>query len=246
MKHRLISVVRHLAAILHGSIKARLITIVVLSQTLLAAGLLFSGIFYTRQRLLSTLDAGMQARAMSVAALVRYSEDASGNVYFDNSLMPSSLDPAHPDLFAVWAERSGLLTRSSNWPAGLEIPPTGPGHWKSKFARVHYRGLRVSQVPVLDREEGKSFRPQSSDDRLCRAPEPVGRPGQASGDFHRALESAIAGGDSSAGALGHPARALAAAGISGAGWIGIGAQLGVASARRRSANRRTASAARNR
>jgi signal transduction histidine kinase len=148
------------ASILRGSIKARLITIVVLSQTLLAAGLLFTGVFYTHQRLISTLDAGMQARAMSVAALVRYAEDASGNVYFDETLMPSSLDPAHPDLFAVWTERSGILTRSANWPAGLEIPPAGPDHWNFKFAHVHYRGLRVFQVPVLDREEGKTFRPQ--------------------------------------------------------------------------------------
>lgn len=144
-----------------NSIKARLITIVILSQTLLAAGLLFTGIFYTRRRLLSTLDAGMQARAMSVAALVRYTEDASGNVYFDDSLMPSSLDPKHPDLFAVWTERSGLLTRSANWPVGLEVPPTGRDHWNFKWAHVHYRGLRVFQLPVLDREEGKTFRPQS-------------------------------------------------------------------------------------
>jgi signal transduction histidine kinase len=154
--HRLI----RSGSILRGSIKARLITIVVLSQTLLAGGLLFTGVFYTHQRLLSTLDAGMQARAMSVAALVRYAEDASGNVYFDETLMPSSLDPAHPDLFAVWTERSGLLTRSANWPASLEIPPTGPDHWNFKFTHVHYRGLRVFQVPVLDREEGKTFRPQ--------------------------------------------------------------------------------------
>jgi signal transduction histidine kinase len=144
-----------------GSIKARLITIVVLSQTLLAAGLLLTGIFYTHQRLLSTLDAGMQARAMSLAALVRYSEDASGNVYFDDTLMPSSLDPAHPDLFAVWTERSGLLALSPHWPAGLEISRAGRDHWNFKFAHVHYRGLRVWEVPVLDREEGKSFRPQS-------------------------------------------------------------------------------------
>src|SRR5580700_11702807 len=148
-------------SILHGSIKARLITIVVLSQTLLAVGLLFTGIFYTHKRLLSTLDASMQARAMSVAALVRYKEDASGNVYFDETLMPSSVDPAHPDLFAVWTERSGLLARSANWPAGLELPPTGADHWKFKVNHVHYRGFRVSRVPVLDREEGKSFQPQS-------------------------------------------------------------------------------------
>src|SRR5713101_9203507 len=114
---------------LRDSIKGRLIATVILSQSLLAAGLLFAGVFYTHRRLLSTLDAEMQARAMSVAALVRYAEDASGNVYFDDSLMPSSLDPAHPDLFAVWTERSGILTRSPNWPSSLEIPPTGPGNW---------------------------------------------------------------------------------------------------------------------
>jgi heavy metal sensor kinase len=143
------------------SIKARLITIVLLSQTVLAAGLLLTGVFYTRQRLLSTLDASMQGRAMSVAALVRYAEDASGNVYFDNSLMPVSLDPQHPDIFAVWTERSGLLARSPNWPVGLEISPTGRDHWPFKWAYVHYRGLRVAHVPVLDREEGKSFQPQT-------------------------------------------------------------------------------------
>jgi heavy metal sensor kinase len=144
-----------------NSIKTRLITMVVLSQTLLAAGLLLTGVFYTRDRLISTLDAGMQGRAMSVAALVRYAEDASGNVYFDNSLMPASLDPKHPDIFAVWTERSGLLTRSANWPSDLEVVPTGHDHWHFKWGHVHYRGLRVFHVPVLDREEGKAFQPQT-------------------------------------------------------------------------------------
>lgn len=144
-----------------NSIRGRLIVIVVLSQALLAGGLLFTGIFYTRQRLLSTLDAGMQARAMSVAALVRYTENASGDVYFDDSLVPSSLDPSHPDLYAIWTERSGLLTQSHNWPKGLEISSEGRSHWNFKFVHVHYRGLRVSQVPVLDREEGATFRPQT-------------------------------------------------------------------------------------
>jgi signal transduction histidine kinase len=146
---------------MRGSIKARLIAIVILSQMLLAAGLLLTGIFYTRQRLRSTLDASMQARAMSLAALVRYKEDASGDVYFDDSLLPASIDREHPDLFAVWTERSGLLSHSANWPAGLEIPPTGREHWNFKSFGTHYRGLRSFHVPVLDREEGKTFRPQS-------------------------------------------------------------------------------------
>lgn len=145
----------------YSSIKGRLITIVVLTQTLLAAGWLFGGIFYTHRQLLATLDGLIQSRAMSIAALVRYTEAADGTVYFDDSLIPSSLDPSHSDLFAVWTDKSGLLTRSANWPAGLEIPSIGPDHWYFNWAGIHYRGLRLARVPVLDREEGNAFHPQT-------------------------------------------------------------------------------------
>ncbi len=144
------------------SMQRRLIAAVMLSQLLLAAGLLLAGVLYTHRRLLATLDAGLQSRAMSVAALVRYTEDATGKVYFDDTLMPQSIDPKHPDLFAVWTERSGLLTRSSNWPAGLEVSPReARNHWHFRSNHIRYRALLVSQVPVLDREEGKAFQPQT-------------------------------------------------------------------------------------
>ena len=147
---------------LRNSIQRRLVTSVVLSQTLLAVGLLLAGVFYTQRRLLSTLDAGLQGRAMSVAALVRYKEDKSGNVYFDNTLMPPSIDPNHPDIFAVWTERSGLLLHSSNWPASLEIP--SPGHtknWNFRSGNIRYRAMRLASLPVLDREEAVEFQPQT-------------------------------------------------------------------------------------
>jgi heavy metal sensor kinase len=148
-------------SIVPNSIKARLIAIVVLSQLLLAAGLVFAGVFYIHRRLVRTLDAGMQARAMSLAALVRYQEDGKGRLYFDDTLIPASLDAKHPDIFAVWTERSDLLTRSANWPSGLDIPLTGSEHWQFKWSHVRYRGLRVFHVPVLDREEGEAYPPQS-------------------------------------------------------------------------------------
>ncbi len=144
-----------------NSLQRRLISTVVLSHSLLTAGLVLTGVLYTYWRLLSTLDAGMQARAMSVGALVRYTEDATGNVYFDDSLLPSSIDPSHPDLFEVWTERSGLLVRSANWPSGLELGPGTDQHWNFTWGKVPYHVLRASRVPVLDREEGKSFRPQT-------------------------------------------------------------------------------------
>ena len=144
-----------------NSIQQRLIATVVLSQFLLAAGLLCAGIFYTHRRLLGALDAAVQSRAMSVAALVRYTEDSSGNVYFDDSLLPPAIDPSHPDIFAVWADRTGLVTRSANWPSGLELSPLeSRNRWNFGWAGVRYRALRSAEVPILDREEGKAFQPQ--------------------------------------------------------------------------------------
>lgn len=143
------------------SIRGRLIVTMILSQLLLAAGLLFTGVFYTYKQHRATLDEQIQAHAMSVAALVRYNEDASGNVYFDNTLVPPSIDPDRPDLFAVWTERSGLLARSSNWPAGLEIDMGGRDHRSFTWAEVPYRVRRISHVQVLDRETGATFRPQT-------------------------------------------------------------------------------------
>jgi len=146
---------------MRNSIQRRLIATVVLFQSLLTVSLVLVGVSDTFWRLLSTLDTSMQAHAMSLAALVRYTEDATGNVYFDDTLLPSSIDPNHPDLFAVWADRSGLVARSDNWPQGLEIPSAPNHHWNFEWNRVPYHALRVSQVPILDREEGKAFRPQT-------------------------------------------------------------------------------------
>jgi signal transduction histidine kinase len=146
---------------LRPSLKRRLIVTFVIAQALLAAGLVLIGVFYTHKRLIAALDISIQGRAESVAALVRYDEDATGTVYFDHSLVPPSLDPEHPDIYEVWAERTGLLARSPNWPAGLEIDPNRRHHFDFKWADVHYRGLRISELPVLDHEEGKSFQPQT-------------------------------------------------------------------------------------
>jgi signal transduction histidine kinase len=146
---------------MHDSIQRRLIITMVLFQSLLTVGLVLVGVSDTFWRLLSTLDTSMQAHAMSVAALVRYTEDATGNVYFDNTLLPSSIDPNHSDLFAVWADRSGLVARSENWPKELAIPGGPDHHWNFDWNNVPYHALRVTHVPILDREEGKAFRPQT-------------------------------------------------------------------------------------
>jgi len=136
------------------SIQRRLIATVVLSQALLTAGLILTGVLYTYWRLLSTLDTSMQARALSLAALVRYNDNATGDVYFDDTMIPPSIDPARPDVFAVWANRSGLLARSDTWPSNVELSPGSDQHWNAIWGKVPYHVLRMSKVPILDRVEG--------------------------------------------------------------------------------------------
>ncbi|HTZ96504.1 MAG TPA: ATP-binding protein [Terriglobales bacterium] len=134
------------------SIRRRLVTTVVLSQALLALGLLLAGVLYTRKRLLSALDSRMQAHATSLAALARYTEDPPEKLYFDKTLANATLDPDLDDAYAIWADQSGLLTRSDNWPKGLEVSRVGNSPWTFDWKGVPYRGLRLSEIPVLDRE----------------------------------------------------------------------------------------------
>jgi len=153
-----------------NSIRRQLIAIVVLSQALLAVGLLLAGLFYTHKRLVSSLDARMQAHALSLAALARYTEEAPEKLYFDKTLVSATIDPDRDDSFTIWSDRSGLLAQSDNWPKGLAIlPASGAGHWSFNWAGVPYRGLRLSGVPVLDREPD-STAPEEHLNIVCASP----------------------------------------------------------------------------
>ncbi len=143
------------------SIQRRLIASVLLSQSILTVGLMVIGVIVTYWRLLSTLDVAMQAHATSVEVLVRYTDDGSGHVYFDNSLLPESIDPNHPDQFMVWADRTGYLTRSEDWPEGLQFQPGPSQHWNFSWAGVPYHAVRMSHVPVLDRPDSAYVKPQT-------------------------------------------------------------------------------------
>ena len=143
------------------SIQRRLVATVILSQAILTVGLMVTGVVATYWRLLATLDAGMQAHAISVAVLVRYTDDSTGNVYFDNSLLPESIDPNHPDQFKVWADRTGFLTRSEDWPEGLPVPARPQPALEFHLGRSSLSRVRMTHVPILDREEDKGYRPQT-------------------------------------------------------------------------------------
>jgi len=135
------------------SIKNRLITTVVIAQLLLAAGLVVTGVYYTHRRLVSALDTSLEGRAMSTAALVRYSEEKPPKLFFDADLARAGLDKEHPDLYEVTTDDGKVLARPAN--GAEEIPGkqrAKRGHWNFKIGGVPYRALVLHHVPILDRE----------------------------------------------------------------------------------------------
>lgn len=140
-------------SVLRHSIKARLIATVVVSQLLLATGLILVGIFYTKRGLLQAFDATLDGRAMSVAALVRYPDDNQSGLIFDKSLVPPPVDREHPDLWEVRLSDGSVFDHSSTWPAGLTLQHDGQSYWNFVWNGKPYRALLLRDVPILDREQ---------------------------------------------------------------------------------------------
>jgi len=137
------------------SIRRRLLIGVLVTQALLTLGLALIAVLLTQRQLRISFDAALHGRAMSISALVRYSEETKPTLEFDKEMVPPPLERKHPDLYRVIDSNGRLLASSSNWPAGLDpVPGRGraAGHWETKLNGELYRGIRLVNVPVLDRE----------------------------------------------------------------------------------------------
>ncbi len=123
-----------------SSIQRRLIAAVVISQLLLAIGLATFTVYFTRVQFRHSFDESLHGRAMSIAALVRYTEEEPPTLVFESDLAPPPLDPNHPDLYQVTVA-GRLIARSPNWPSQLSADFHHGYAWFS-LGNVHYRGLQ--------------------------------------------------------------------------------------------------------
>ena len=135
------------------SIQRRLIASVFATQLILTVALVALATYFTRGQLRAAFDAALHGRAMSVAALIRYSEENNDELIFDRELSPPSLDRHHPDFYQIVDESGHVIGASSNWPGDF-AGPSKPGrqYWNVTVDGVHYRTVRLDRLPVLDRE----------------------------------------------------------------------------------------------
>lgn len=139
-----------------NSIRARLISAVLGVQIVLAAGMVTTGVFYTKYRLRESIDATLRARATSVSALVRFAEDESAKdkLEFEDQLVPRSANPEHPDMFEVRTSDGQLVAHSPNWPGDTALQ----GRWHHQnidfvVNDTPYRAVSLKSLPVLDKEQ---------------------------------------------------------------------------------------------
>ena len=136
-----------------SSIKRRLVTVVLITQLLLTIGVVTVAVVLTKRQLRNAFDAGLHGRAMSVAALVRYSEEEHPTLVFDREMVPPPLDRRHPDLYRILDQNGKVLAASDNWPANFDPAPHGNrNNWNLKLQGEMYRAVRLKDVPVLDQE----------------------------------------------------------------------------------------------
>ena len=134
------------------SIQRRLIAAVIISQLLLAIGLVSVAVYFIRRELRQAFDAQLNGRAMSVAALVRYSEDEPPKLIFEDDLVPPPLERGHPDLYRV-TSRGRQIAQSPNWSPELRpFATTKRRHVNFVRDGIRYRAVRLENIPVLDQE----------------------------------------------------------------------------------------------
>jgi two-component system OmpR family sensor kinase len=135
------------------SIRRRLIASVFATQLILTIALVALATFFTHGQLRAAFDAALHGRAMSVAALIRYSEEGNHELVFDAELSPPSLDPHHPDFYQIVDENGHVIGASPNWPRGFSgRPRSNRQSWNATVDGIRYRIVRLDHLPVLDRE----------------------------------------------------------------------------------------------
>lgn len=134
------------------SITRRLIVSVVLTQVLLTGAVVALATYVTTRQLSSAFDSALHGRAMSVAALVRFSEGEHPQLLFDDQLVPPSLTHERHDMYEILGRDGRLIARSSNWRETGSPGSSNATYWTAHVGGEPFRVIRLKNIPVLDTE----------------------------------------------------------------------------------------------
>lgn len=135
-----------------SSIRGRVLVFVLLAQFLAAACAVSLAVWYVHRALWASVDSELQARAVSLFALVGQADDNPYALDFDGNQtsIPSG------DLFYIADPRGPVLAGSPVWIPEQNRAGQSPTHgWNFNLNGVTYRGKALIDEPILDQENLK-------------------------------------------------------------------------------------------
>ncbi|HZB87510.1 MAG TPA: HAMP domain-containing sensor histidine kinase [Terracidiphilus sp.] len=137
------------------SLRNRLIFAVVVSQVLLAMGLVIIGTSFSYHYIRRAFDVYVDGRAQSVAALVYYPDDGSPGLLFNETKIPLSSHSKHKDIFVVSSDHGDFERHTAGYDPHIfdQIPPDEQ-FWNFRLDGTPYRAIILRDVAILDTEEG--------------------------------------------------------------------------------------------
>lgn len=137
------------------SIKRRIVFGVVVAELCLVVALLVLAASIMQKHSQRSFDEALYGRAMSVAALVRFSEGVRPQLEFDGSLLPRTPTRDAPNLYYVESSDGKMLAASPGDAARIFSQQTTASA-DFEFQGMPYRAIRLQRLPVLDKEEDPS------------------------------------------------------------------------------------------
>jgi signal transduction histidine kinase len=134
------------------SIKRRIVTAVVGTELVLVACLLLLTASVMRSHAIRSFDTALRGRALSVAALVRYSEGPHPDLIFDSAHLSREVTQGTPDWFRI-VTQDGRVLASSHPSDFVSISDSKGDSWDFSWHGVPYRAMHLRDVPILDSED---------------------------------------------------------------------------------------------
>lgn len=137
------------------SLKNRLIFAVVLSQILLASGLVFVGTSLARHSIQSAFDIYLEGRAQSIAAIVYYPDNGRPGLLFNDAKVPPSSQHGHPEVYLVRSDHGDFEKHTLGFdPHVFDGISPGARFWNFKMHGDSFRAIVLRDVAIQDTEEG--------------------------------------------------------------------------------------------
>ena len=135
-----------------SSIRGRVLVYALLAQLLATSCAVGVAIWYVHRAVWSSVDSELQARAVSLLALVGQADDNPYALDFDAGQMNVPLE----DLYYIADPRGAVLRESSTWiPDINNVKQNAHGTWLFQRNGITYRGKALVGTPILDQEDMK-------------------------------------------------------------------------------------------